>query len=279
MGADWTILQYAAIAALIMSPMHAAFGLHIIRRGVIFIDLAVAQVAALGLALGLANGLEPNTTEIYFVTVGSALVGALLIALTRFKLGKVPHEAMIGIIFVLSSAAVVIVQPYTSHGPELMRDLLDGQILLVQARELYRDGYIYGAMAVVTAFLWKSFCHRTENPEEGGVKSTVLDFLFYALIGVVVASSVQVAGILVVFTWLVMPAVVATTWTNTINRALLVAVPLAWVGSLLGTYVSLKADKELGGWPTGASIVLVFGCMVLLNYVVRLFVRREPVQA
>jgi zinc/manganese transport system permease protein len=275
MNADWQILGPAALAAIIMSPMHTAFGLHIIRRGVIFIDLAVAQVAALGMALALANGMEPHSGGVYWVTVASALIGALLISVTRFKLGRVPHEAMIGIIFVMGSAAIIVVQQYTSHGPELLKDLLDGQIMFVQESELKRDAFIYGGMAILTAVLWKWFCRRTESPEETGVRATVLDFLFYAMIGVIVASSVQVAGILVVFTWLVMPAVIATTWTKTITKALVLAVPIAWAGSLLGTYVSLKADPNLGGWPTGASIVVVFGAMVMLNYVVRLFIK-EP---
>ncbi len=270
---DWETIRLPALAALIMSPMHAAFGLHIIRRGVIFIDLAVAQVAALGMAIALSLGMEPHSSGVYWTCVASALVGALLISLTRFKLGKVPHEAMIGIIFVLGSAASIITLQYASHGQELLQQLLDGQILFVQADDIRKDGIIYGAMAIVTAILWKRFCARSEAMDEGGVRSTLLDFVFYAMIGVIVASSVQVAGILVVFTWLVMPAVIATTWTKTIGRALMLAIPLAWVGSMAGLYLSMVADADLGGWPTGASIVLVFGVLVLLNYVVRLFFR------
>jgi zinc/manganese transport system permease protein len=270
---EWGIMQFAAYAALIMSPVHAAFGLHIIRRGVIFIDLAVAQVAAFGMAVALARGIEPGTPAVYWTSVASALVGALLISLTRFKLGRVPHEAMIGIIFVLGSAASIIVLEYADHGQQMVRELLEGQILLVQPHEVERDAFIYGGIAVVTAVLWKLFTKRTEGELDDGLRGTALDFVFYALIGVIVASSVQVAGVLVVFTWLVMPAVVATTWTRTLTGALLLAVPLAWLGSLGGMLLSLKADADIGGWPTGASIVVVFGLMVLANYVVRLFFR------
>jgi zinc/manganese transport system permease protein len=126
-------------------------------------------------------------------------------------------------------------------------------------------------MAIATVFLWKSFSWRTDANEDKGLKATLLDFVFYSMIGVIVASSVQVAGVLVVFTWLVMPAVIATTWTRTIYAALLAAVPLAWIGSLLGLFVSMTADDSLGGWSPGATIVVVFGALVIANYVVRLF--------
>lgn len=268
---DWGLLQNAFLAALLMSPVHAAFGLHIVRRGVIFIDLAVAQVAAFGMAVALAQGVEPGTPAIYWTSVASALAGAVLISLTRFKLGRVPHEAMIGIIFVLGSAASIIVLEYADHGQQMVRELLEGQIMLVQSAELNRDAFIYGGIALVTAILWKQFSRRTESSEEGGAKGTLLDFVFYSLIGIIVASSVQVAGVLVVFTWLVMPAVIATTWTKTINGALALAVPLAWLGSILGIVLSVKAAPAIGGWPTGASIVVAFGVLVLMNYVVRLF--------
>jgi len=269
---DWLTIEKATFASLIMSPLHAAFGLHIIRRGVIFIDLAVAQVAALGMAIALARGVEPNTNQMYFVAVASALVGAFVVSLTRFKLGKVPHEAMIGVVFVVGSAASIIALQYGAHG-DVLQSLLDGQILFVSGAEVERDAWIYGVMAVATVFLWRSFSWRTDSNEDKGLKATLLDFVFYSMIGVIVASSVQVAGVLVVFTWLVMPAVIATTWTRTINRALLVAVPLAWIGSMLGLYVSMTADDELGGWSPGATMVVVFGALVFINYIVRLFVK------
>jgi zinc/manganese transport system permease protein len=271
------LLKPAAIAALVMAPLHAAFGLHVIRRGVIFIDLAVAQVAAFGIALALARGVEGDA--LYWAAVTWALVGAALISLTKFKLGKIPHEAMIGIVFVVGSAASLIALTYAQHGQEEIKSLLDGQILFVQDAERNRTAIVYLVIAAVAAFMWRSFTRQSlEGKDEASLKSTLLDFVFYALIGVMVASSVRIAGVLLVFTWLVMPAVVAWTWCKTMGKALLVALPLSWLGSLAGMYVSVKAGEEVGGWGTGASIVVVFGALVLLNYVVRLFVRTSPQQ-
>lgn len=272
MNETLTLLKPAAIAALVMAPLHAAFGLHVIRRGVIFIDLAVAQVAAFGIALSLARGVEGD--GLYWAAVAWALVGAALISLTKFKLVRIPHEAMIGIIFVVGSAASLIALGYADHGQEEIKSLLDGQILFVLDAERDQTAKVYLGIAVVAAFLWKRFTQQSlEGKEEAGLKSTLLDFVFYALIGVMVASSVRIAGVLLVFTWLVMPAVVAWTWCKSMGKALLVALPLSWLGSLAGMYVSVNAGQEIGGWGTGASIVVVFGALVFLNYVVRLFVK------
>jgi zinc/manganese transport system permease protein len=272
MNETLTLLKPAAIAALVMAPLHAAFGLHVIRRGVIFIDLAVAQVAAFGIALSLARGVEGD--GLYWAAVTWALVGAALISLTKFKLVRIPHEAMIGIIFVVGSAASLIALGYADHGQEEIKSLLDGQILFVQDGERNRTAVVYFCIAAVAAFLWKRFTYQSlEGKDESGVKSTLLDFVFYALIGIMVASSVRIAGVLLVFTWLVMPAVIAWTWCKTMGKALLVALPLSWLGSLAGMYVSVTAGAEIGGWGTGASIVVVFGALVFLNYLVRLFVK------
>lgn len=265
------LLKIPALAALVMAPLHAALGLHVIRRGVIFIDLAVAQIAALGISLAMARGVEPDSPTVYWAAVGSALVAALMVSLTRFKLGKIPHEAMIGIIFVLGSAGSIIVLQYAEHGQELIKTMLDGQILFVQPDDVKKTAIVYALIAAVLAVLWKRFTVRSEaKSDQESVGTTALDFVFYALIAVMVASSVQIAGVLVVFTWLVMPAVVAWTWARKFAAALWIALPLSFVGSLGGLYLSLNADPEMQGWPTGASIVVFFGGIVLLNYLARL---------
>jgi len=258
-----------------MAPVHAVFGLHIVRRGVIFIDLAVAQVAALGMAFALARGVEPDSPTAYWSAVSAALFGAFLISLTRFRLGRVPHEAMIGIVFVVASAGSIIVLQYADHGQEMLKTLLDGQILLVSDRSVVEHtALVYGLILAGVALLWRPIRRISEGEPNAprGFGLVFYDFAFYALLGFVVASSVKIAGVLVVFTWLVMPAVVATMWVERLTPSLLIAVPIGWVGSIVGMYVSLKADPELGGWPTGASIVVTFGAIVFANYLVRVLI-------
>jgi zinc/manganese transport system permease protein len=268
-------MRLPVLSALTMAPVHAVFGLHIVRRGVIFIDLAVAQVAALGMAFALARGVAPESPAAYWSAVGAALFGALLISLTRFRLGRVPHEAMIGIVFVVASAGSIIVLQYADHGQELLKTLLDGQILLVSDPGVVRHtAIVYGFILLAVALLWRPIRMISEG-DPGAPQGAALvfyDFAFYALLGFVVASSVKIAGVLVVFTWLVMPAVVATFWLDRLTPSLFVAIPVGWIGSVLGMYLSMKADPDLGGWPTGASIVVTFGAIVCANYIFRLLV-------
>lgn len=271
----FSTMRLPVLAALTMAPVHAVFGLHIVRRGVIFIDLAVAQVAALGMALALARGVAPESSVAYWSAVGAALFGALLISLTRFRLGRVPHEAMIGIVFVVASAGSIIVLQYADHGQEMLKTLLDGQILLVSDPNVVKHtAMVYGLILAAVALLWRPIRRISEGEPDApqGFALVFYDFAFYALLGFVVASSVKIAGVLVVFTWLVMPAVVATMWIVRLTPSLFIAIPIGWVGSLIGMYVSLKADPELGGWPTGASIVVTFGAIVFANYLVRVLI-------
>lgn len=278
MGDSLELLKVPFFAALVMAPLHGALGLHVIRRGVIFIDLAVAQIAALGISVAMARGVEPDSPTVYWAAVISALLAALVISLTRYRLGKIPHEAMIGIIFVLGSAGSIVVLQYAEHGQELIKTMLDGQILFVQTGDVAKTALVYALIAVVAVVFWKRFSARSEEKDEQeDMRGTFLDFVFYALIAVMVASSVQIAGVLVVFTWLVMPAVIAWSWAAKFSSALWICIPLSVIGSLGGMVLSLNADSNLGGWPTGASIVLFFGGLVLVNYLVRCFINTKSV--
>lgn len=282
----------AAVAALLMSPVHAVFGLHIVRRGLIFIDLAIAQVAALGFALACAIGNAPDSTAAYQISVGFALAGALLISVTRFRLGRVPHEAIIGIVYVLATAAAIVILEFapTGHGLEELKQMLAGNILFVSRPEIETIAWIYGVIFVVALALWREFSSITFNkPGYPAWRMILFDFIYYSLLGFVVASSVKVAGVLVVFTWLVMPAVVAFFFVERMLPAVFIAVAVGAVGSLAGLMLSLKAPplefthghggphpiEAAGewGWSTGPSIVLAVGALVVVAYLVRLFMR------
>lgn len=264
------LMYFATMASLVMSPVHCLFGLHIVRRGVIFIDLAVAQVAALGMSVAIANGHEIDSSAAYWTSLGFALGAALLIALTRFKLGRVPHEAIIGIIFVVGSALGLVVLQGTPHGAEELSQVMSGTSLLLVAPQQVNDtAIIYAILLVIAVLFWRQISRISLDEEDAprGLARVFYDFVFYGMLAFVVASSVKLAGVLVVFTWLVMPPVVAFLWVSRLSHAVWISVPLALIGSLIGLWVSLVRD-----WPPGASIVIVFGCIVALLYVVKLFV-------
>jgi zinc/manganese transport system permease protein len=287
----------AVEAALLMSPVHALFGLHIVRRGLIFIDLAVAQMAALGMSLAIAYGHEAQSGMAYRYAIGFALAGALLISVTRFRLGKVvPHEAIIGIVFVLCTAASIIILTFSpsGHGHEEIQALLSGNIPFVSHADVHETAWTYGIILLVTLLLWKPISAISLRQHEDGPawRTVAYDFAFYALLGFVVASSVKIAGVLVVFSWLVMPAVAAFFFAEKILHAAAIAIPVGMVGSLAGLLVSYYApalpfahahdeptQHELaiqGGWPTGPSIVVSLGVIVILAYLAKVFIPDRP---
>lgn len=268
------LMKWPIVAALVMPPVHCLFGLHIVRRGVIFIDLAVAQMAALGMAIAVAQGNEATSPKAYWLSLAFALGSALAISLTRHRLGRVPHEAIIGIMFVLASALGIVVLHQSPHGPEELRDILSGSILFVQEKEVVNTAIVYGVILAFTLLLWKRTTAITLAHADAptGFRRTLFDFAFYALLAFVVASSVKIAGVLVVFTWLVMPPVIAFLWVEKMSRAMMISLPLALLGSVGGLWISFKHD-----WPTGPAVVVVFGSLVTLLYLVRLFIpEREP---
>lgn len=293
MGEFWKLMGPAALAASFMAPVHALFGVHILRRGLIFIDLAIAQVAALGMSLAIAMGHDAQSRVAYQYSIGAALIGAFLISLSRFRLGRVPHEAIIGIVYVLSTAAAIVILEFspTGHGLEELKTILAGSILFVSDNQIHDTAIMYGIIFVLVIALWRPISAISEKQESFSLKSVVFDFIFYALLGVVVASSVKIAGVLVVFAWLVMPAVVALFFFKRMAFAAMLTVPLGVLGSFIGLYISFYAHPlafdhahdeptaieaaGLSGWPTGPSIVLALGGLVILAYLIKLFIRDE----
>lgn len=273
MSEFWALMQWPVVAALVMSPVHCLFGLHIVRRGVIFIDLAVAQTAALGMAVAVASGHDVHSSAAYWLSLAFALGSALLISLSRHKLGRVPHEAVIGIIFVLASALGIVVLEQSPHGLEELKDILSGSILLVQQKDVQTTAMVYGVILVITLILWRWTTAVTLIADDApqGIRRTLCDFAFYGLLAFVVASSVKIAGVLVVFTWLVMPPVIAFFWVSKMSTAALVSLPVALLGSIAGPWLSFKKD-----WPTGPTVVVAFGAAVAVAYLVRLIVPERP---
>ena len=266
------LMKPAALASIVMSPVHCLFGLHIVRRGVIFIDLAVAQVAALGAAVALLMGGEPGSSQAYLMSLVFGLVGALLVSATRFRLRTVPHEAIIGIIYVVGSACTILALNRTAHGLEEMQNMLVGNIFTVSMDLVQETAIIYGIILLLLVLLWRRFNEATEAKHGSGLQVVLIDFLFYALLAFVVASSVKLAGVLLVFTWLVMPPVAILLWMDNLTKAAFFAVPCAIVVSIAGLLASYYMDA-----PTGATMVVAFGAFVTLLYVAKLLApSRDP---
>jgi zinc/manganese transport system permease protein len=257
---------------LVLVGIHVYFGLHVIRRGIIFVDIALAQFSALGAALGLAMGVALGTEFSKVIGVVTAIAAAWLISLTRKRTGKVPQEAFIGIAYAVASAATILMLVGVPHGGEEIKALLVGSILWVSWVDVGQSALGYLVIGLFHFRFRKQFFAVTDDPEGGrasGLRVGLWDFLFFASLGAAVTQSVQLAGVLLVFTLLVVPAAMAIlARPNTGIAGLLV---FGWgVGAVIasvGAVLSYVLDL-----PTGATIVCAFGiCLV-----VQLLLRKAP---
>ncbi len=242
---------------LILAGIHCYLGLHVLARGVIFVDLSLAQVAAFGATFAILLGFEHHSSATYFISLGSTFCAAALFALARRYEKKFPQEAIIGITYALASGAVVLVVDHMAHGAEHIKDVLVGQVLWVTWGDVAKTAAIYSAVSIVhyiyrRQLIQASFTDAHKN-------SGIWDFLFYALFGVVITSSVSMAGVLQVFAYLIVPAVLSTLFFTSIRARLLFGWALGFVLSFVGMALSYFWDL-----PAGAFIVVVFAGLPVL---------------
>ena len=265
-----TILEFLAApiaASLIIAGIHAYLGLHVVERGVIFVDLSLAQIASLGAAIGVFIGLEPHDPSIYWLSLGFTLIGALIFALIKGQAADIPQEAIIGISYAVASAAVILVMSQSTGESEHLRDMLVGNILSVQWTEVWITAAIYAVIGVFHYIYRKRFLDISLDAKGAaarGVSVRFWDFLFYASFGIVVTRSVAIAGVLLVFCYLIVPSVGAMLWAKRIGPRLAIGWIMGGVVSMLGMYFSVLFDL-----PTGATIVCTFGGILVLMALVR----------
>ena len=270
-----TILQFLAApiaASLIIAGIHAYLGLHVVERGVIFVDLSLAQIASLGAAIAVFQGYDPHDAAIYWMSLGFTLVGAFLFAMVKGHDAGIPQEAIIGITYAVASAAVILVMSQSTGESEHLRDMLVGNILSVQWHEVWLTAGIYVAIGVFHYVFRRRFLEISIDPraaEARGVPVRLWDFLFYASFGFVVTRSVAIAGVLLVFCYLIVPSVGAMLWATRIGPRLAIGWIMGGVVSMLGMYFSVQFDL-----PTGAAIVCTFGLVLIVMAAVRPLVRR-----
>jgi len=252
---------FAACVLLVL--IHAALGRHVLARGVIFVDLAMAQIAALGAAVGYLRGHEPHSAGSYLWSFGFTLLGAALFSFLWDRNRSVLQEAFIGITFAFGGALSLLILSGAPHGgEEFQASLIGGGLLWLGWGDVGLMALLYGA---VGAFLWSK--HRVlmrcseqhESAQRSGIRVRWWDFLFYASFGLVVTSSVKAAGVLAVFTFLIVPTVCAVLLGKRDAAQLWWAWGIGIVGSGVAVVLSYARD-----WPTGASVVSVFGCVVIL---------------
>jgi len=274
---DWTIFQFllpAIAATLIIAGIHAYLGLHVVERGVIFVDLSLARIASLGAAIAVWYGYDPHdSSAIYWMSLAFTLLGALIFAMIKGQDAKIPQEAIIGISYAVASAAVILTMSKSTGEAEHLKDMLVGNILSVQWPEVWLTAGIYVVIGVFHWVFRKRFLEISLDPKAvaaRGISVRFWDFLFYASFGFVVTRSVAIAGVLLVFCYLIVPSVGAMLWASRIGSRLAIGWVMGVLVSALGMYFSVQFDL-----PTGATIVCTFGLVLILMALLRpVIVRR-----
>lgn len=278
---DPGILQFLAapfVASLILTGIHAYLGVHVVERGVIFVDLSLAQIAALGGTIALllpVSGGDAHAPVVYWVSLAFTFLGAFVFSTIRSRRARIPQEAIIGICYAVASAASILAMSKATSESEHLKDMLVGNILAVSWQEVGKTALLYGAIGLFHYVFRDKFLAISMNPkaaEARGVSIKLWDFLFYASFGLVVTSSVAIAGVLLVFCYLIVPSVAAMLYADSIGKRLAVGWSMGTLVSALGVYLSLVLDL-----PTGATIVCTFGLILILMALVKPIVVRHAV--
>ena len=258
------------VASLILSGIHAYLGVHVVERGVIFVDLALAQIAALGATIAILAGMDPHSGGSYWISLGFTILGAGIFALARTRHGHIPQEAFIGIAYAVASAGAILAMSKATGETEHLKNMLVGNLLAVSWSEVERTSLLYAAIGVFHYIFRHKFLLISMNPrgaEAQGTSIRLWDFLFYASFGLVVTSAVAIAGVLLVFCYLIVPSVGAMLFANRIGPRLAIGWTMGTLVSALGVYLSVLIDL-----PTGATIVCTFGLVLVIMFVVYLMV-------
>ena len=257
------------VAGLILTGIHAYLGLHVVERGVIFVDLSLAQIAALGTTAAFLAGHDLHDPVAYYWSLAFTLAGAAIFAMTRpHHETRIPQEAIIGIVYAVSAAAAILAMSKAPEGTEHLKDMLVGNILTVGWPAVIKTAILYAAVGVFHYVFRRQFLAISLGRTEGIVSVRFWDFLFYASFGFVVTSSVAIAGILLVFSYLIVPSVAAMLFARSVGGRLAFGWILGSLVSALGILLSFRYDL-----PTGATIVCTFGvvlaCLAAFRIVIR----------
>lgn len=264
MAEMFSILKWPLLACLLLPPLLVYFGLHILRREVIFVDLALAQVATLGACIAILFEFDPHDWQSYAFSVGFTLVGAAIFTLTRTKKHhQVPQEALIGIVYVVAAAGGILLLNNSPHGNEELKQTLVGELLYLQTpAQVLLPVALYAVIGVIHFVFRKRFLALSfgaDNAEQEGWSVRWWDFLFYALFGLVVTTFVHIGGVLLVFSYLIIPAACANFLGRKLGTLLAIGCTISTLGSASGLYCSYKFNL-----PIGAAIVCLLGLMLLL---------------
>lgn len=317
------LLLWPLAACVTIGLLHAYAGLHVLRRGVIFVDLALAQMAALGAVVALffvthAAHVETHPVSVVAATVtmhsddiagdeldqairqtgqtqasvpqndaeeehhsqgflaiwptAFALFGAVILAFARLPDQRVPHEAIIGVVYVVAAATTVLLLSKSPHAHEQMEEMLTGKLLFVDRDEVLHTAALYAVLGLLHVFFFRPFLaisNSAEDTEANGIRVRLWDCLFYAMFALMVTRSVAIGGVLVVFSLLIIPAACAAAFVDSFKARMVLAWLISTVVIVIGLAISALADL-----PSGSTLVATFGAALVVCLALGSIVRR-----
>ncbi len=247
----------AFIISLITGLFLSYLGVHVVGRGIVFVDLALGQISSLGGAFAAFIGLGLTTIPVVFT-----LIGALLISLIDIRDKRLKLEAIIGIIYAFTSAATVMLISKTPHGDSDIQEVLFGSILSVNIKQIITISIVFGALILMHLIFSKKFFELTESYESDHTNKkgfNVWNFLFYISIGLSIVFAVRISGVIPVFSYLIIPSVCAIILARSNKAVVIIAMIISFLGSFIGLNISFHFD-----FPAGSSIVATLGGFFIL---------------
>ncbi len=251
-------MTHAFIAVVIIGLLLAYFGVHVVGRGIVFVDLALGQISSLGVAIAAYLG-----TGATWIPIAATLIGAFLLSLIKIEDKRLKQEAIIGIIYAICSAATVLLISKSAHGDSAIQEVLFGNILAVSPEQITTVAIVFGILAAVHFFFREKIFELTKMYEENrGDQVGVFDFwnfLFYISIGLAIVFAVEIGGVIPVFAYLIIPAVCGIMVSKSTRVVIITALVLSVLGGFFGLNMSFQYD-----FPAGSSIVAVLGIIFVL---------------
>lgn len=260
-------MRLALGACLLLSITLGYFGIHVIQRRIVFVDLALAQISTVGIAMAFLLDLNPTAFSVLFTLAGATLLSI------RTRNPRVPQEAIMGIVYAVASAVAILLISKTPHGEADVLKIFFGDVLGVTHAQLGLVGTVFGALALLHFTFRRRFLLVSLQPDRAvaeGVSLRLWDFLFYVSIGIVIALAIRIGGVLLVFSYLIIPPVTGFLLSRSVGVVFAIAQTIGVVASFLGLYLSYRVD-----FPTGTTVVATLGALLVLAALSRPLVARE----
>ena len=257
----WEVMFWPIAACVLLPWLLVYLGLHVVQRGIIFIDIAMAQMASVGICIAVLFHLNLQSWSTFAIALGLTFVGAAVFSVTGKRTSQIPQEAVIGISYVVAAAAAILLLSRAAEGDEQIKQMLVGNILLVSPQEVWKCFALFAAVGIFHFVLRRNFLLVSFNRDRAyqqGLRVRWWDFSFYASFGLVVTIFVRMAGVLLVFSYLIVPAVCVINLVSGVRTRLVVGWIIATIGGIGGLFWSFYGDL-----PSGAAIVCTFGALLI----------------